>query len=410
MQTALQAYVESKGHGGIEIARTADLFRRYAFIEQSCVRALAGWFLKHPDWECKIRLGYLLFSHAEHVYEHKGRLEELRGGHRHATLAPELQRLGEELIHAPDGRSFLAGLRTLALALREQYARHVGVADPAANAMEIRILNRTLPDLQDEIDELAGWLRQDGNREPDGDRTSEWSRYVEGLIQAAGGISGLEKAADPALSRPDTALFEWPAPIQFDDRLRHADLGTYESKVSLPLRERAIGEYEVYFNEFYAAALLASVMMDSWQIHAPRQYFMDIAHHFWDEVRHAEFGAIRLRELGIEPNKINMVLFEQSRKMPLIHRICYLALGLEVFFMPRKSERSRYYEQQGDMRSQLFADVDWSEEINHVNYGKRWIKHFLEEDARSVDDIQEEIAAYLDEFQKQLPKGKKAPW
>lgn len=408
MPTGLQAYVESKGHGGIEIARTADLFRRYAYLEQSCVRALAGWFLKHPDWERKIRLGYLLFGHAEHVYEHKGRLEELRGGHRHATLAPELQRLGEELIHAPDGNCFIAGLRAMALALREQYARHIEVADPAANAMEIRILNRALPDLQAEIDELTGWLQTGGEQEAG--RASEWSRYVEGLIRSAGGISGLEDSAGPASSRPEPALFEWPAAIQFDDRLRHADLGTYESKVSLPLRERAIGEYEVYFNEFYAAALLASVIMDSWQMHAPRQYFMDIAHHFWDEVRHAEFGAIRLRELGVEPSKINMVLYEQSRKMPLIHRICYLALGLEVFFMPRKSERSRYYEQQGDMRSQLFADVDWSEEINHVNYGKRWIKHFLEEDARTVEDIQEEIADYLNEFQQRLPAGKKAPW
>jgi uncharacterized ferritin-like protein (DUF455 family) len=85
-------------------------------------------------------------------------------------------------------------------------------------------------------------------------------------------------------------------------------------------------------------------------------------------------------------------------------------LGLEVFFMPRKSERTRYYEKHGDSRSQLFADVDWSEEINHVNYGKRWIKHFLEEDARTVEDIQGEISGYLEEFQKQLPEGKKAPW
>lgn len=56
--------------------------------------------------------------------------------------------------------------------------------------------------------------------------------------------------------------------------------------------------------------------------------------------------------------------------------------------MPRKSERVRYYEQKGDHRSQLFADVDWSEEINHVRYGKKWIDYFLQDDVRSVEDVQ----------------------
>ena len=78
--------------------------------------------------------------------------------------------------------------------------------------------------------------------------------------------------------------------------------------------------------------------------------------------------------------------------------------------MPRKSERARFYEQQGDGRSQLFADADWSEEINHVNYGKRWLKYFLEEDARTVQDIQDEISAYLKKTQIQLPDDRKAPW
>jgi hypothetical protein len=105
-----------------------------------------------------------------------------------------------------------------------------------------------------------------------------------------------------------------------------------------------------------------------------------------------------------------MMLYEQSRTMPLLHRYCYLTLGLEIFFMPRKSVRVRYYSEQGDGLSQLFADVDWSEEINHVKYGKRWIDYFLADDARSVEDIQLEISKYLAEFSAQLPAGKKAPW
>ena len=82
--------------------------------------------------------------------------------------------------------------------------------------------------------------------------------------------------------------------------------------------------------------------------------------------------------------------------MPVLHRIYYLTLGLEVFFMPRKQPRVKEYMKNGDLRSQLFADQDWSDETNHVRYGKRWIEHLLTDDQRTPDDIQEEVQAHLE--------------
>jgi hypothetical protein len=408
VKSGLLSYVESRNQGGLDIGKTVDLFRRYECIEQSCVRALAGWFLGHPNWEAKIELGYFLFAHAERVYELHGRLEELRGGLHNANIEPALGRLAEEIVHAPDESSFLAGLLLVLGGLKEAYEEHLEAGDSSANGMEIRILQRLLPDVTREIEQLKR-LQLVGSAQNDL-MISTWSSYIGGLLKAAGGIGGLGAKGGEVISRPTASRLEWPASIVFDERMHVADMGTYESKVSLPLRERCIGEFEVYFNEFYAAALLASIIYDSSKLNAPRQYFMDIAHHFWDEVRHAEFGAIRLRELGVEPSKINMVLYEQSQQMPLLHRLCYLTLGLEIFFMPRKSERARYYEQQGDARSQLFSDVDWSEEVNHVRYGKRWVDYLLKDDARSVEDVQAEISQYLEEFQRQMPEGRKAPW
>jgi hypothetical protein len=380
----------SSGHQGVNVGMTAELFRRYSFIEQSCVRALAGWFLKAPDWEMKIQLGYALFAHAERVYELHGRLEELRGGNRHANVDPLLERFGEGILHAPDAYSFTAGLVMVLKELLSAYQSYMDAADASANAMEIRILQRAIPDVTAEIARLSPWIGRGAEQ-----TIMNWQRFLGDLIDQAGGLDGMAPRASTEALTPIEIRFEWPTPMIFDHRLSTSDLGTYESKKALPLRERCIGEFEVYFNEFYAAALLATVIFDSWRIHAPRQYFMDIAHHFWDEVRHAEFGAIRLRELGIEPHKVNMSLFEKSKQMPIVHRICYLTLGLEVFFMPRKSERARYYEEQGDTLSQLFATVDWSDEINHVRYGKQWVDYFLKDDNRSVEDIQAEIAGYL---------------
>lgn len=408
MKSELHAYVANRAQGGIHIGKTVDLFRRYAYIEQSCVRALAGWFIKAGDWEAKLKLGYHLFAHAERVYELHGRLEELRGGQRDVNIEPGLERFCEELVHAPGESSFIAGLSFALKQLAEGYRVHLDAAHSSANAMEIRIVQRLLPDVEREeaaIGSLKPFVKSDGEAV---DRA--WSAYLESLLRSCGGISGMDAKGGVIAARPGQALFEWPMPMTFNDRLHKADFGTYESKLNLPVKERCIGEFEVYFNELYAAAVVASVVYESWKISAPRQFFYDMAHHFWDEVRHAEFGAIRLREHGVEPSKVNMVLFEQSQAMPLLHRICYLTLGLEVFFMPRKTERVRYYEEQGDFRSQLFADVDWSEEVNHVRYGKRWVEHFLKDDARSVEDLQAEISQYLEAFSAQLPAGRKAPW
>lgn len=395
---------------GAGIGKTADFLRRCAFVEHGCVRALAGWFLKAPSWEDKIRLGYFLYAHAEHMYELTGKLEEMRGGNRHVSIDPELEKACEELVHAPDVPSFLAGYAAAVAQLQAGYQDYLSDADASANAPEIRMLRRIEADLCGMALSIAELGSAGAAADDPSMRSQAWAAYVNDLFAGARGVSGGQPKPERAAARPAAARFEWPSPIVFDDRLHHADLGTYEDKMSLPLRERAIGEFEVYFNEFYAAALLATVVYDSWRLNAPRQYFMDIARHFWDEVRHAEFGAIRLRELGVEPSKVNMSLYDQSRQMPLLHRFCYLTYGLEVFFMPRKSERARYYESQGDMRSQLFADVDWSEEINHVTYGKRWVNHFLENDARTLQDLQDEIADWLARAGANLPEGRKAPW
>jgi hypothetical protein len=392
----------------VEIGRTVDLLRRYAYVEQGCVRALAGWFLVAPAWETKLALGHELFSHAERVYALRGRLQELRGGHRDANIDPGLGRVGEEIVHAPDETSFLAGLSWLLGELAEAYREHLEVADPSANAMEVRILRRLIPEVERETEVVEG--ARSSLAAQDGRNAEPWVQYLESIMRAAGGIGGLASKEEDGAPRPAGAHFERPTTIAFDERIRSEDLGSHDSKVALPLEERRVGEFEVFFNEFYAAALLATVIYDSWNVSAPRQFFLDVAHHFWDEVRHAEFGAVRLRELGVEPSRVNQVLFEQSQGMPFLQRICYLTLGLEVYFMPRKKPRVRYYTEQGDPRSQLFADVDWSDEQTHVRYGKDWVEYFLQDDARSIEDVQDEIQEYLEAYQAELPAGQKAPF
>jgi hypothetical protein len=396
--------------GGVGVRNTVALFRRCVWIERQCLPALAAWFLLSPRYETKIVIGYLLWSHAERATELRNRLAELRGGHHDANVEPALARLTTALARAPDADSFLAGWLDLARALLAAYEDYVAAADPSANAQDIRVLRRLIVDLRDATERTATIV--DAFDEA---AIGPWRADLAAKLNAAGGITGESPREIAPASAIVSAVTSAPAqqqPLsyQFDSRIREGEFDDYANRMSLPYEEKRIAELQVYFNEFYAAGLLATVLIDAWTSAAPWEFFRDISHHFWDEVRHAEFGMVRLRELGVEPNQVNLVLFNASRAMPFLHRLCYLTLGLEVYFMPRKRPRVERYAAAGDSRTQLFADVDWSDEGNHVQYGKRWVEYFLADDARSVQNLQDEIAEQLKSAGLLLKDGQLAPY
>ncbi|MCZ7646908.1 MAG: DUF455 family protein [Planctomycetota bacterium] len=408
MTSALTAYVQSRNQGGVDIKTTVDLFRRYQFLERAAIPALAGWFLAVPRYEDKIALGYRLWAHAERADAFRRRLKELRGGHRDANTEPALQRVGDAMLHAPDEPCFLAGVRLILARLGAAYREHLAVADASANALERRILRAALADL----DEAKAWYdrRTDAFSPDERERAARWTRWLEALLAAAGGVSGLDARAELPAERPATALFERPATLLFDARIQRGTFEPFDQRMNLTFEEKRVAEFRIFFNEFYAAAVLATILHDAWRADAPWEFFHDMAHHFWDEVRHAEFGATRLAELGVAPDRVDLVLFDGSQSLPFLHRLCFLTLGLEVFYMPRKQPRVKRYGEAGDFRTQLFADVDWNDEGNHVRYGKKWVTHFLEDDSREIEDLQDEIKEHMKAIFADLPEGKLSPF
>ncbi|GIW75094.1 MAG: hypothetical protein KatS3mg104_0157 [Phycisphaerae bacterium] len=384
---------------GIEVRQTVDWFRRYLFLERSCIKALAGWFLKVPEYETKIGMGYQLWAHAERATELRARLQELRGGHSEANVEPALARVADEILNAPDPNSFLTGWQVLIDRLSEAYRFHLEQADGSANAQEVRILRRILVD----IEQSRAWLKTHFKQ-----YSQTWASRIQAFLDSAGGVQGVGIRPSPPES--SGAHFVWPDKYVFDERICEDRFENYSRRIELPFEQRRIAEMEIFFNEFYAAGLLATILFDSWSARAPWEFYRDLAHHFWDEVRHAEFGMIRLKELGVQPSRLDLSLFYASQTMPFLHRLCYLTLGLEVYFMPRKRPRVERYGSAGDRRTQLFADVDWSDEGNHVQYGKRWVDYFLTDDARTVEDLQSEIADYLKAAGIDLPEGQLAPY
>ena len=164
---------------------------------------------------------------------------------------------------------------------------------------------------------------------------SSWGTHLKQTLSGIVGIHG-ENEPTEVVSTFEGPRFERPRTILFDDAITVGELVYYKNRQEMDEREATIEQFKVFFNEFYAAALLASILFDDAEANYPWEFFADFSRHFWDEVRHSEFGAIRLRALGVEPDRVNPILFEESEGLPILHRIAYLTRGLEAFFMPRK--------------------------------------------------------------------------
>lgn len=375
--------------GGFGIRTSAQLLRTLACVERRSVRNLAGWFLAAPAYEVKYALAYALYDAVEHVTWVRARLTEMRGGNPDASVRPELVAWVDEVLQAPSEGDFLAGFYGVQqVALRDFAAAALDRADPSANANEVRLLRRLLGDWDRQLAGAQTLLPSDYAARP-------WSAYLRARLAAIGGVEGPAPLTAPVVPPSPGVAFQCPNTIVFDSRITKAQLVRYENRQQLPPREATVEQFKVFFNEFYAAALLASVLFDASDGAYPWEFFADFARHFWDEARHSEFGAVRLRELGVAPERVNPVLYEQTRSLPVLHRLTYLTRGLEAYFMPRKPKRFKEYEVAGDFRSQLFADQDWSDEINHVRYGSRWTEYLLQDDAREIDDIIEEVKQHL---------------
>ncbi len=400
----------TRGFRGLSIVESANLLRRYQHVERACLRISYGWLLNAPRYEDKYRIGYHMWDHAEHAQWLRERLQELRGGHMSASIDPQLKFALDEAIHARNTAELAGGVYLgIKKGLLDAYQVHLTWADPAANAAEIRIIERIVADLQKHIAWAEGVITRD---DLDREAALEWQTYIRSLLDLAGGVSGENPiSADESVERPHPHYFQRMGDIRFDDRIQDGKiLASYESRSEMDIDEAVLEQFKVFFNEWWAVALLATVLYDAWDSGAPWEFFHEMTHHCWDEVRHSEFGMVRLNELGTQPDTVNLTLFRQAVNWPFLHRLVYLTLDMEAFFMSRKRPRVQRYQEAGEDRSLIFADADWSDEINHVRYGKRWSDFFLENDARSADDIKQEITTLLEKQRQQAENKVKSPF
>lgn len=379
---------------GYNVLESAHLLRRYYYIERRLLHILVGWLPEVPQWEVKKAIGRHLWDEAEHADRLYQRLRELRGGNPKADADPRLVFLMAEALHAPGPAGLVAGLYlTIKKQLLDAYRRHMATSSYVVDAPTVDMLRQITWDEERHLEWAEAVLPTLIEGEATGHKAREWQLYLEQLVEAAGGIAGNSPVADeesperPASFSPFKRSGKAHRDSRFVTRPASEAYLPQAQMDRLPLRENEIAAFRLYFSEMWAAELVASVLFDAEDM--PWEFYHDLARHCWDEVRHCEMGEMRLNELGVGISDYPVAVSEYERcvQMPWPHRYCDLTIMAEARHIHVRPPRVKRWTEEGDRRSAMFADYDWSDEINHVAYGHKWLRHLLQDDARTLDDL-----------------------
>jgi len=400
---------------GYTVLENGRLLRRYAYIERVSLRILAAWLPEIEQWEIKKAVGRHLWDEAQHADRLYQRLRELRGGHPTANAEAGVAYLMQEALHAPSAAALIAGLYlTIKRRLLDTYRRHIERASYVVDAPTVDGLEQIVAD---EARHLA-WAENalpELSKYADQAEVEGWSAYLARLLETLGDLNGLTPIPSMTFpERPDSYRpFKRSGQARRDERFTLVHISEIirplEELEALPLRENEIAAFRIYFTEMWAAELVASVIVDAEDM--PWEFYHDLARHAWDEIRHCDMGEQRLKELGIGISDYPTSASEYDRRvrMPWLHRYCDLTMLGEARYIHVRPPRVRRYLREGALRSAELADYDWSDEIQHVAFGTKWLRYVLRDDARSLEDLIEECEALRVQMAEESPEFRLPP-
>jgi hypothetical protein len=225
--------------GYLSVEESARLIRSYRYAVERMMRILGGWIALTPELSAKLLLGRHVWDNAQHADLLGRRLPELRAhGHvsapANAAFVAFMDAVEEPVGPAQTVERLVGIYRVLKPHLLASYEDHLRRANPVYEPPTQRILRRAIEDERRHIAAGQSVIQHlAGTREME-ERGAAWRARLEGLLEAAGGVTGdglpvparLDTSApDVALSddaeeliRLERSLSRWPMP----DALRSA--------------------------------------------------------------------------------------------------------------------------------------------------------------------------------------------
>lgn len=205
--------------GRFSVDHSARLMRNYRYAVERALRPLGGWIALTPELSAKLLLGRHVWDLAQHADAFGKRLPELRAPAQVSEPANPAFVIFMDALEEPEAPhqtvERLAGVyRVLKPHQLATYRDHLERANAVYEPPTRRILVRCI---EDELRHIASGetiLRHLASTPALSERATVWQGRLEGLLTAAGGVTGEE--LPPASAAPPTAT----KPPELDDDAR----------------------------------------------------------------------------------------------------------------------------------------------------------------------------------------------
>ena len=369
---------------GLSVAACVARLQSLAYAEERLMRLQASHIVTRPEWDIKVLLGRLQYEDAVHADMLKARLPELRIAQKKAFktfAASPLKTVFDEALCAADTVELLASLTqvfkpALLKAYQDYLAQTNGLADhPSIRLLKIIIAEeeQTLEILQAAYDDLVDTPEKEA-------RATAWADVLQRLLHAAGGIDETGEI-DPATLRPQrsTAPFVIPREARRDDTYHR--IWDFVHVENMQVAERFAQMVATRLSEITAAEGLVFVLCEVED--QPWAFYLDIARHLWDEIRHTLFGEAATEEIFADRAAMPIRDFDMTYifQMTPLEQYAGLGIGIEAAMMKYPPGKREEYEFCRDVANHAlmttFQDFDWADEVLHVNIARRQLKDWF---------------------------------
>ncbi len=362
----------------LTIEENTEVLKRYAFLEQACMRTLAGWLPGVPEWEAKNEIGLHIWESADNVEAIMVRLRELRCYHPERGLSTGLIQIGKELDQAQNSAELIS---TVYLGIKKPLLEALRVhPETTWNTFDqptVKIAEKLLPILERQVAWAESFLAQIQANYPGWEM---WQTYIGGSLAADGGVTGTHEKSTSIPDRPagHALLLPWKTCQRMPDwPIFDPSVDTEPDRKAAPEAHR-LWRFKHYLNEMTAAETLGSILWMTpdmvWE------YQHNVARHLWDEIRHSQLGQMRVQQLGLKIEEVPQVvqIYNVMMTLPAVDQYALLTTVIEPNGMPEKTVNREHWEEIEDEISAAAVSYDWSDENFHVRWGKKWTPVLLQ--------------------------------
>ncbi|PYM50168.1 MAG: hypothetical protein DME16_07185 [Candidatus Rokuibacteriota bacterium] len=248
--------------GQFSADESARLCRNYRYAAERVMRIMAGWIALTPELSAKLLLGRHVWDNAQHADAWGKRLPELRAHAQESEPPNQAFAALMNALEAPEapGQTVerLTGVyRMLKPHLLSVYEQHLVRANPVYEPPTCRILSRCIEDERRHVVAGETIIRHLAVSSESQARAGAWQSKLQGLLEAAGGVTG--QGLPPAVGLPASPS----APVS-DDAREFIRLERVQTRWPIPEdlegAIRALGDALVSADESTLARFLSAPM------------------------------------------------------------------------------------------------------------------------------------------------------